>query len=80
MKVILTIVFLFFVLFIGVLPFFVLYLFSGMGYFILLHVTHYRREIVMQNLSSAFPELSQNELEKLVRSKGMELQSRGAKF
>ena len=67
MKVILTIVFLFFVLFIGVLPFFVLYLFSGLVYFILLHVTHYRREIVMQNLSSAFPELSQNELEKLVR-------------
>jgi KDO2-lipid IV(A) lauroyltransferase len=67
MKLILTIVFLFFVLFIGVLPFFILYLFSGLVYFILLHVTHYRKEIVKQNLSSAFPELSQNELEKLIR-------------
>lgn len=67
MKLILTLVFLFFVLFIGVLPFFVLYFFSGLVYFILLHVTHYRKEIVKQNLSNAFPELSQNELEKHFR-------------
>jgi KDO2-lipid IV(A) lauroyltransferase len=67
MKLILTIVFLFFILFIGVLPFFVLYLFSGLVYFLLLHVTHYRKEIVKHNLSSAFPELNQNELERLIR-------------
>lgn len=67
MKLILTIAFLFFVLFIGILPFSVLYLFSGLVYFILLHVSRYRKEIVKQNLISTFPDLNQNEIEKLIR-------------
>lgn len=52
-----------FVSLIGVLPFGVLYLLSDINAFLLYHVVRYRRKVVRENLTKAFPEKSLKEIE-----------------
>jgi len=68
MKLLLTFVFLFFVLFIGLVPFFVLYIFSDFIRIILYHIVGYRKVVISQNLIKTFPHLCKDELRKIVGS------------
>ena len=68
MKLLLTFVFLFFVLFIGLVPFFVLYIFSDFIRIILYHIVGYRKVVISQNLIKTFPDLNKDELRKIVGS------------
>jgi Kdo2-lipid IVA lauroyltransferase/acyltransferase len=63
MDFLLTGVFIFFVFLIGLLPFPLLYLFSDFGQFFLRRVIGYRRKVILSNLRSCFPTLSDKELE-----------------
>ncbi len=45
----------------SLLPFWFLYGISDLAYFILVHIIHYRKDVVMYNLDIAFPEKSQAE-------------------
>ena len=45
----------------SLLPLRVLYLFSDLAYFILYHVIGYRKKVVLQNLSIAFPNKTEEE-------------------
>jgi KDO2-lipid IV(A) lauroyltransferase len=55
-----------FIILIGIMPFFILYLFSGLVYFFLYHVFGYRKKIVYDNIRQSFPELQENEIRKIV--------------
>jgi len=50
------------ILLVRIMPFRIMYLFSDMVYFLLYYVVKYRREVVQANLSSAFPEKSEGEI------------------
>ena len=67
MDFLLTGVFIFFVFLIGLLPFPLLYLFSDFGQFFLGRVIGYRRKVILSNLRSCFPTLSDKELEGILR-------------
>lgn len=54
-----------FILFTGIIPFFLLYPFSDFIRILLSHLFRYRRPLVEQNLIETFPELSQKELREL---------------
>ena len=49
------------------LPFPVLYFFAWLGYLLLYYVTGYRKTVVTQNLSSAFPDKSEREITVLAK-------------
>ncbi|MFK8050240.1 MAG: lysophospholipid acyltransferase family protein [Halioglobus sp.] len=49
------------------LPFPVLYLFAWLGYLLLYYVTGYRKTVVTQNLSNAFPDKSEREITVLAK-------------
>ena len=51
----------------SLLPMPVLYLFSDFAYFIVYYVLGYRKEIVLQNLSIAFPDKSEEEKNKIAK-------------
>src|SRR4051794_36994082 len=51
----------------SLLPLPVLYLFSDLAYFIIYHLTGYRKGIVMQNLDIAFPKKSLQEKEAIAK-------------
>jgi Kdo2-lipid IVA lauroyltransferase/acyltransferase len=51
----------------SLLPLRVLYLFSDLAYFIIYHVVGYRKKVVMENLSIAFPEKSEEEKRRIVK-------------
>lgn len=51
----------------SLLPFFILYLISDFVYVLLYHVFGYRKEVVMYNLSIAFPEKSIEERKKIAK-------------
>lgn len=53
---------------ISFLPFSLLYALAGLGYVLLYHVFRYRRHVVTQNLSRAFPEKSAPEINRLARA------------
>jgi KDO2-lipid IV(A) lauroyltransferase len=53
--------------FLSRLPLPLLYLLAGPGYLLLYHVTGYRKEVVLQNLSRAFPEKSAGEITELAK-------------
>lgn len=57
--------FIIFVFIIGIIPFFLLYFLSDFIRFLLFHVFRYRRSVVEQNLREAFPDRSENEIQKL---------------
>lgn len=58
----------FFLYFISLLPFRVLYLFADLVYLLVFYVFKYRRDVVLKNLSIAFPELSEKERFKIAKS------------
>jgi len=47
------------------LPLAVLYLFSDLGFYLIYHVLRYRRAVVIQNFSRAFPEMKYLEIQLL---------------
>jgi Kdo2-lipid IVA lauroyltransferase/acyltransferase len=51
--------------FISLLPFRLLYLLSDFFFFILYHVMHYRRKVVLQNLRNSFPDKSDEEIRQI---------------
>lgn len=67
MDLFLTGVFIFFVFLIGLFPFPLLYLFSDFGQFFLRSIMGYRRKVILSNLKSCFPALSDKELDNIVR-------------
>jgi Kdo2-lipid IVA lauroyltransferase/acyltransferase len=68
MDLLLTGIFLLFVVLIGLIPFRMLYLFSDFIRFMLHRVTGYRKKVILANLKASFPELSEKELYPIVRS------------
>jgi len=56
-----------FLFFLSLLPLPVLYLISDFFYFIIYYVTGYRKKVVMQNLTIAFPEKSDEERKRIAR-------------
>ena len=52
---------------ISLLPLRVLYLLSDLGYFIVYHVAGYRKDVVMQNLTIAFPEKTEEERVRIMK-------------
>lgn len=52
----------------SILPYWVkFYLFEPLLYFVLCHLVHYRRKIVVTNLRNAFPEKSDEEIDRIVK-------------
>ncbi len=51
---------------VGLLPFFILYLLSDFVAFLLRYVARYRKEIMYDNLKGTFPQMSSNDLDRLV--------------
>lgn len=68
MNLLLTSILFFFILLLGLIPFFLLYPLSRFISWILYRVVGYRKKVVVTNLSSAFPEMDKKELEKLVKN------------
>lgn len=52
---------------IALLPLWVLYLISDLGYLVIYHIVKYRRKVVRQNLTEAFPEKSEREISSIER-------------
>ncbi|MGI4020086.1 MAG: lysophospholipid acyltransferase family protein [Janthinobacterium lividum] len=63
----LTKVAIFFLYLLSLLPFWVLYLFADAVFIILFYITHYRRQVVQQNLLNAFPEKTSTERAQIER-------------
>lgn len=55
-----------FILFVGLIPFGMLYAFSDFMRFILYRIIGYRKKVVKDNLKRCFPDLSSSEMEKVV--------------
>jgi Kdo2-lipid IVA lauroyltransferase/acyltransferase len=50
-----------------IMPFSILYIFSDLVYFLLYSIIKYRREVVQANLSTAFPEKTEKEIQFLIK-------------
>ena len=57
----------FFIRLLSLLPFWVLYLLSDLGYVLLYHIIGYRKKVVFNNLKNAFPEKSEAERRQIAR-------------
>lgn len=66
MHIILTGITVFFIFLFGILPFWVLYLFSDFARFVLQYVMGYRKKVIRGNLERCFPEKSKKEIDMLV--------------
>jgi Kdo2-lipid IVA lauroyltransferase/acyltransferase len=66
MDLLLTGIFLLFILLIGFIPFPVLYLFSDLIRFILKNIVGYRKQVIIGNLKASYPALTEKELGKMV--------------
>jgi KDO2-lipid IV(A) lauroyltransferase len=66
MHFILTGITVFFIFLFGILPFWLLYLFSDFARFVLQHIMGYRKKVIRGNLERCFPEKSKKEIDKLV--------------
>lgn len=58
----------FFIKLLSTLPLAVLYLFSDILYFFMLHVLRYRKKVVVQNLKKSFPDKSDEEISKITKA------------
>lgn len=67
MKLITTFFFLFFIFLIGIMPFFILYLFSDFARYLLQYVIRYRLKVINSNLNKALPAQEEQEKRRLVR-------------
>ncbi len=65
MNFILASLLIFFIFLIGIIPFFLLYPFADLMYFLLFHVFRYRKKIIFDNLSASFPTMEQQKLNQL---------------
>jgi KDO2-lipid IV(A) lauroyltransferase len=52
---------------ISLLPLFILYRISDFAFFIIYHVVGYRKNVVLDNLRNAFPELSDKEIQRIAK-------------
>ncbi len=52
----------------SLLPLRALYVLSGILFFLIYHVTGYRKSVVLKNLTNSFPEKSPIEIEKIARA------------
>ena len=52
---------------ISLLPLGILYLFSDFLYLLIYHVAHYRRKVVINNLTSSFPDKSEKEINEIAK-------------
>jgi Kdo2-lipid IVA lauroyltransferase/acyltransferase len=68
MNLVLTGIFLFLVALIGLIPFRLLYVFSGFIRFLMHIVIGYRKKVIISNLEGSFPEKSEKEINKIVGS------------
>lgn len=66
MNFILAVVLIFFIFLIGIMPFFILYLFSDLMYVFLYRIFGYRIKVMYDNLALAFPDKKERELKQLV--------------
>lgn len=66
MNLILALILIFFIFLLGIIPFFLLYLFSDSMYIVLYRIFGYRRKVIYKNLSQSFPELNKKDLNKLM--------------
>ena len=66
MNFILAIILIFFIFLIGIMPFFILYLFSDLMYVFLYRIFGYRKKVVYDNLSLSFPKTEKQELKRLM--------------
>ncbi len=55
------------IFFYWIIPFWALYIFSDIIFFLLYHVFGYRKKIVLENLKKSFPEKSDSELKKITK-------------
>jgi Kdo2-lipid IVA lauroyltransferase/acyltransferase len=67
MDILLTFFFYLFVLLLGIMPFRLLYVLSDFVAFLLRKVFKYRKNVVLKNLRSSFPELNEEEIRLIVR-------------
>jgi Kdo2-lipid IVA lauroyltransferase/acyltransferase len=67
MDLIVTALFYLFTLFLGILPFRLIYILSDFMSFLLMRVIKYRREVVLTNLRNSFPELGKDEIRNIVK-------------
>jgi KDO2-lipid IV(A) lauroyltransferase len=49
------------------LPFGLIYIVSHIFYFLIYHLFHYRKKVVMQNIARSFPELTEKEQKKIAK-------------
>ena len=62
-----ALIFVLFLILIGIMRFFMLYMFSDLMYFILYHVFGYRKKVVYKNLKETFPDKSESEIKGLMK-------------
>ncbi|MCF8365656.1 MAG: lysophospholipid acyltransferase family protein [Bacteroidales bacterium] len=67
MNVVLTALAYFFILLIGILPFWLLYTFSDFARFLLKDVFGYRKNVIVSNLKRCFPNAGEDEIKKLTK-------------
>jgi KDO2-lipid IV(A) lauroyltransferase len=60
-------VFIFFLIMIGLLPFFVLYVFSDVVYLLLFNLIGYRKKVILKNLHDTFPDKTEGEIQIMLR-------------
>ncbi len=56
-----------FIFLIGIIPFFLIYPFSDLMYFLLFYVFKYRKRVILGNLSACFPEMNKEKFNKLFK-------------
>ena len=66
MNFILAIILIFFIFLIGIIPFFILYLFSDLMYIFLYQIFGYRKKVIYNNLSLSFPEMEKQDVKRLM--------------
>jgi KDO2-lipid IV(A) lauroyltransferase len=67
MNLFLASVLIFFIMLLGLIPFFLIYPFSDLMFWILYGIVGYRKKVVRDNLSQCFPNLQKKDLNRLVR-------------
>ena len=67
MDLLLAVLFIIFVGIVGIMPFFIVYAFSGLVRFVLYGIVKYRRDVVEDNIRRSFPGLNPKDLNILVR-------------
>jgi len=61
-----AIIFIFFVIIIGIMPFWLVYRLADLLYFLVYRVFHYRRDVIIQNLQKCFPLMQTEEIQALI--------------